>query len=69
MGMRLDVTAGGGKVSSSRVSAKWCTLLYLFLIFIFISVLDALRAEWSLRERKSLMSTGFGIKKYMRFQR
>lgn len=33
MGMRLDVTAGGGKgFSSSRVSAKWCILLYLFLI-------------------------------------
>lgn len=32
-------------------------------LFYFLSVLDALRTEWSLRERKSLMSTGFNIKK------
>lgn len=59
MGMGLDVTAGGDKgfFIDKRVYTT-------FLIpFFFFSVLDVLKTEWSLRERKSLMSTVFNIKK------
>lgn len=58
MGMGLDVTAGGDKgfFIDKRVYTT-------FLIpFFFFSVLDVLKTEWSLRERKSLMSTIFNIK-------
>lgn len=62
MGIRLNVTAGGGKGLFIEGFDKNGVHYFTYSLF---SVLDSLRAEWSLRERKSLMSTVFNIKKYM----